>query len=417
MHLNALSVSDALFQPAAAQLFKVRDCPTQQADFSLKTSSNSDGFSEIPKTPVVIMTGNGDQEAAVEAMKAGALDYIVKSKSTLLDLPMIAERVLREWSHIQKRERAEQALRQSLARTELLYSTASVLMTPGDLPKKLHHIIENVAESLPASIVSITLLNLAQRRITQQVIGGLQLSTDTTYEGFATFSELWESLSGWVLRNLESALSFKNQPDSRESHEAQQRRQKLNLGSMMAVPITYQGRTLGVLSAMNRLDERDFTQRGLNLMNALANQLAGAIENVRLSDEMRELLNAVQQQADETQEILDAVPCGVFLLDLDCRLVKANLTAQFQLKMWGEIEMGDLIDQTGFPLPVLMPFSVENKPQEFVVTSPSGKSLEVTVYSTASHWLLVMKPSNSKPPETEIPLIRKFLNFYQLRTN
>ncbi|MBV7332156.1 hypothetical protein KFU94_28775 [Chloroflexi bacterium TSY] len=28
MHLNALSVSDALFQPAAAQLFKVRDCPS-----------------------------------------------------------------------------------------------------------------------------------------------------------------------------------------------------------------------------------------------------------------------------------------------------------------------------------------------------------------------------------------------------
>ena len=63
--------------------------------------------------PVVIMTSHGDEQVAVEAMKAGALDYVVKSEATLADMPRIAERALREWGHITEAKRAEEALRAS----------------------------------------------------------------------------------------------------------------------------------------------------------------------------------------------------------------------------------------------------------------------------------------------------------------
>jgi PAS domain S-box-containing protein len=60
--------------------------------------------------PLVVMTSHGDEQAAVEAMKAGALDYVVKSEATLSDMPHIAERVLREWGNIIERKRAEDEL-------------------------------------------------------------------------------------------------------------------------------------------------------------------------------------------------------------------------------------------------------------------------------------------------------------------
>ena len=60
--------------------------------------------------PVIIMTSHGDEQVAVEAMKAGALDYVVKSDVTLTEMPRIAERTLREWGHIIERRRAEEAL-------------------------------------------------------------------------------------------------------------------------------------------------------------------------------------------------------------------------------------------------------------------------------------------------------------------
>lgn len=68
----------------------------------LKGELSADGI------PVVVMTSHGNEQVAVEAMKAGALDYVVKSPDTLADMPHIAERALREWGHIVERQRAEE---------------------------------------------------------------------------------------------------------------------------------------------------------------------------------------------------------------------------------------------------------------------------------------------------------------------
>ncbi len=61
--------------------------------------------------PAIIITGHGDEQVAVEALKAGALDYVVKSPEALASLPHVIERALREWGHIVERKRVEEALR------------------------------------------------------------------------------------------------------------------------------------------------------------------------------------------------------------------------------------------------------------------------------------------------------------------
>jgi len=66
--------------------------------------------------PIVMMTSHGSELVAVEAMKAGALDYVVKSGETLANMPYIVERSLREWGHIQSRKRTETVLRESETR-------------------------------------------------------------------------------------------------------------------------------------------------------------------------------------------------------------------------------------------------------------------------------------------------------------
>jgi two-component system sensor kinase len=63
--------------------------------------------------PVIIMTSHGNEELAVEMMKAGVVDYIVKSESSFVELPHIAQRALRDWGNIVQRTRAEEALRES----------------------------------------------------------------------------------------------------------------------------------------------------------------------------------------------------------------------------------------------------------------------------------------------------------------
>ena len=75
--------------------------------------------------PFVVMTSQGDEQAAVDAIKAGALDYVVKSKETFADIPHLAERVLREWSHINARKKADAALKESEAKYHLLVDNAN----------------------------------------------------------------------------------------------------------------------------------------------------------------------------------------------------------------------------------------------------------------------------------------------------
>lgn len=67
--------------------------------------------------PVVLMTSHGNEELAVGAMKAGALDYIVKSPDTFANMPDFVVRAQREWKHIVARREAEIKLQQVLLQT------------------------------------------------------------------------------------------------------------------------------------------------------------------------------------------------------------------------------------------------------------------------------------------------------------
>ena len=48
----------------------------------------------LPDTPVIVVTGTGSEETAVEALKAGAADYVIKSPSHIAQLPHTIRRVL-----------------------------------------------------------------------------------------------------------------------------------------------------------------------------------------------------------------------------------------------------------------------------------------------------------------------------------
>jgi DNA-binding NarL/FixJ family response regulator len=87
--------------------------------------------------PVLVLTSHGDERIAVEALKAGALDYIVKSSETLFDLPQVARRAMREWEHIRGRRSAERRLEENERRHRAVLDSIPdlifVIATNGEL--------------------------------------------------------------------------------------------------------------------------------------------------------------------------------------------------------------------------------------------------------------------------------------------
>jgi C4-dicarboxylate-specific signal transduction histidine kinase len=69
--------------------------------------------------PILIMTSFGNEQVAVEALKSGALDYVVKSPEAFAAMPRTVPRVLREWNLLQERKRAEEELRRAKDELEI----------------------------------------------------------------------------------------------------------------------------------------------------------------------------------------------------------------------------------------------------------------------------------------------------------
>jgi len=59
--------------------------------------------------PIMVMTSYGNERVAVEAIKAGALDYVVKSAEAFATMPRTVERALREWKLLTDRREAVSA--------------------------------------------------------------------------------------------------------------------------------------------------------------------------------------------------------------------------------------------------------------------------------------------------------------------
>jgi DNA-binding NtrC family response regulator len=109
-------------------------------DFALLDLNLPDGravevLSNPPESglfPIMVMTSYGNEQVAVEAIKAGALDYVVKSAEAFVTMPRAVERALREWKLLTERREAVAAQQRLIAQLE--EALASVKTLSGLLP-------------------------------------------------------------------------------------------------------------------------------------------------------------------------------------------------------------------------------------------------------------------------------------------
>jgi len=83
--------------------------------------------------PMLVMTAFGNEQIVTEVMKAGALDYVVKSSEAFAAMPQTVERALREWKLLQKKKLAEDAICESAEEFRAMFEVASIGMAQADV--------------------------------------------------------------------------------------------------------------------------------------------------------------------------------------------------------------------------------------------------------------------------------------------
>lgn len=96
------------------------------ADYKLPSFNGREALEIVrrdhPDVPVIVVTGTLGDEAAIEMLKAGAKDYVLKENLTRLG-PAV-RRAYSEELGVRQRKAAERAVRESEARYRLLFDTA-----------------------------------------------------------------------------------------------------------------------------------------------------------------------------------------------------------------------------------------------------------------------------------------------------
>lgn len=95
-------------------------------------------------------------------------------------------------------------------------------------------------------------------------------------------------------------------------------------GYRYAFPLTVRGRGLGVVLAGYKEERSPLNSEDTELIRHLLNQVALAIENAQLVDQLQIKLEEVQQLQLYTEGIFESSPAGIAVLDGNRRLVSAN---------------------------------------------------------------------------------------------
>ncbi len=120
-------------------------------------------LSEEMPCPVLALVDQGDVATAVAALKAGALDAVVRSREGLSGLPAALDGMLAHWAQLGERRAAERALRENEARLSSFFESAVIgmaIISPEGRVLKMNPAFRQMSGYSEAEILGMAVLEV-----------------------------------------------------------------------------------------------------------------------------------------------------------------------------------------------------------------------------------------------------------------
>jgi len=242
-----------------------------------------------PDTLTVIMTGFGTVETAIDAMKRGAYDYILKPFK-VEEIVHIVQRGL------EKRRLSAENLR--LREALSLYKVSEAIAASLSLDEVVSTLSESALSEVRSDLVMTWLAdgegNFALRSLNYSAL---------LEEG----EELGELDPVKVVERLGTGPIIEHGARAREMFSAHPSRQ---VSSLIIVPLKMRDRLLGFVSTVSLTASRRFDEGQRKLLSIIASRAAAAIENARLYEDLQATFQQTIQSLARTIDKMDRYTSG-----------------------------------------------------------------------------------------------------------
>ncbi len=177
------------------------------------------------------------------------------------------------------RSRRVNDLQNTLRNTRALYSASNALISTDSLKTILENVVNYSAVAIGSSYCILFVFAKNEPKI-KHIAEYHNPSLAPLY--IPSYNQLTQGLSGWVIENRNPTRLQKHQRDELASPIMLKMRAKFNIGALMVAPIIYREQVLGLLFALNTIEQPDFSEDDLALLSSLGNQAAAAIAKARL---------------------------------------------------------------------------------------------------------------------------------------
>jgi diguanylate cyclase (GGDEF)-like protein len=227
-----------------------------------------------PDTPFIFVSGTIGEERAIEALRRGAIDYVLKSN--LVRLATAVERALREAALKATKRRAEQQLRRLTRAYRMLSSTSSATLRLRDRIDLLDEACRIAVQQGGYDRVAIALIDPGQTTVRWYAHSGVDDPTPWDLER-TEFSA--KDHTALLERVIQSGAPFIHNDAGSVSQPPPRRESSIGEGypAVAAFPLLVDGTVIGVMTLLSR--QRDVFDEGeVRVLRELTANLSFALQ-------------------------------------------------------------------------------------------------------------------------------------------